>query len=440
MWIGAEPRDTWLKAGLLGGACGNDPSANIRQAADCTLPIGPTVRFPSSPVRRVFDIGSHSAYSRTIDPDGFVQPRVVFMISILYLRFYSLYSAPTWRPGTRSRTAERALVARPMKHAKLLAGRVSRASMLPRSESSGIGAVAVERDQSVSCGHRSPLGQETSPRYAPQYRCHRERSQYHDDGMTLIVHYPSRTPCRKRDHRALQSRQIRLPLDDASRCGCAERNPEDPSAPVPARQSRSWGAQARPARMWKESPGGGAQPAIYLQHRSAAILIFAHVSSCGARRCGPMVSRRIPSRKPGRPQISRISPPPTMFEVAARHGNAAAMNELGHLYLRGQGVAQDCKRAHMWFSLAPSASRRMKRCGATPVENQFTAEVNGGPEKPGQVRGASRSAISGSAAPSSGIGARTLALELWPVRAGSFLRSILTESILARRRRWQSAN
>ena len=66
----------------------------------------------------------------------------------------------------------------------------------------------------------------------------------------------------------------------------------------------------------------------------------------------------------------------TMFEVEARRGNAAAMNELGYLYLRGHGVAQDCMRAYMWFSLAISfapgeALRRLA------VDNQFTAEVNG---------------------------------------------------------------
>ena len=65
-----------------------------------------------------------------------------------------------------------------------------------------------------------------------------------------------------------------------------------------------------------------------------------------------------------------------MFELEARRGNAAAMNELGYLYLRGHGVAQDCRRAYMWFSLAISyapdeAFRRVT------VDNQFTAEVNG---------------------------------------------------------------
>ncbi|HJR20582.1 MAG TPA: hypothetical protein VJ822_03115 [Dongiaceae bacterium] len=67
----------------------------------------------------------------------------------------------------------------------------------------------------------------------------------------------------------------------------------------------------------------------------------------------------------------------TMFELEARRGNAAAMNELGYLYLRGHGVAQDCKRAYMWFSLAISfASDEALRREA--IENQFTAEVNGG--------------------------------------------------------------
>lgn len=67
----------------------------------------------------------------------------------------------------------------------------------------------------------------------------------------------------------------------------------------------------------------------------------------------------------------------TMFDLEARRGNAAAMNELGYLYLRGHGVAQDCMRAYMWFSLAISfAPDEALRRDA--VENQFTAEVNGG--------------------------------------------------------------
>ena len=66
----------------------------------------------------------------------------------------------------------------------------------------------------------------------------------------------------------------------------------------------------------------------------------------------------------------------TMFELEARRGNAAAMNELGYLYLRGHGVAQDCMRAYMWFSLAISFApdEALRRVA---VDNQFTAEVNG---------------------------------------------------------------
>ena len=66
----------------------------------------------------------------------------------------------------------------------------------------------------------------------------------------------------------------------------------------------------------------------------------------------------------------------TMFELEARRGNAAAMNELGYLYLRGHGVTQDCRQAYMSFSLAISfASDEAFRRVA--VDNQFTAEVNG---------------------------------------------------------------
>jgi hypothetical protein len=66
----------------------------------------------------------------------------------------------------------------------------------------------------------------------------------------------------------------------------------------------------------------------------------------------------------------------TMFELEARRGNAAAMNELGYLYLRGHGVAQDCRRAYMWFSLAISFAPD-EPFRHVAVDNQFTAEVNG---------------------------------------------------------------
>ena len=66
----------------------------------------------------------------------------------------------------------------------------------------------------------------------------------------------------------------------------------------------------------------------------------------------------------------------TMLELEARRGNAAAMNELGYLYLRGHGVAQDCMRAYMWFSLAISFAPD-EAFRHVAVDNQFTAEVNG---------------------------------------------------------------
>jgi uncharacterized protein len=65
-----------------------------------------------------------------------------------------------------------------------------------------------------------------------------------------------------------------------------------------------------------------------------------------------------------------------MLELEARRGNAAAMNELGYLYLRGHGVAQDYKRAYMWFSLAISFAPD-EAFRHVAVDNQFTAEVNG---------------------------------------------------------------
>jgi TPR repeat protein len=66
-----------------------------------------------------------------------------------------------------------------------------------------------------------------------------------------------------------------------------------------------------------------------------------------------------------------------ILELEARRANAFAMNQLGLLYLRGQGVAQDCRQAYMWFSLAISYAPDQARY-LEAVENQFTAEVNGG--------------------------------------------------------------
>jgi len=80
----------------------------------------------------------------------------------------------------------RALVARPMKHVKLIGGRVSDFHAT-QVESSGIGAVAVDEINGV-LRHRSPLGQETLLDIALITAVTR-KIRYHDDGMTLIVHY-----------------------------------------------------------------------------------------------------------------------------------------------------------------------------------------------------------------------------------------------------------
>jgi len=66
-----------------------------------------------------------------------------------------------------------------------------------------------------------------------------------------------------------------------------------------------------------------------------------------------------------------------MLELEARHGTALAMNQLGLLYLRGHGVTRDCRQAYMWFSLAIAYARDDAHYREA-VENQFTAEINGG--------------------------------------------------------------
>ena len=80
----------------------------------------------------------------------------------------------------------RALVARPMKHVKLIGGRVSDFHAT-QVESSGIGAVAVDEINGV-LRHRSTLGQETLLDIALITTVTR-KIRYHDSGMALIVHY-----------------------------------------------------------------------------------------------------------------------------------------------------------------------------------------------------------------------------------------------------------
>ena len=80
----------------------------------------------------------------------------------------------------------RAIVARPMKHVKLIGGRVSDFHAT-QVESSGIGAVAVDEINGV-LRHRSTLGQETLLDLALITAVTR-KIRYHDSGMALIVQY-----------------------------------------------------------------------------------------------------------------------------------------------------------------------------------------------------------------------------------------------------------
>jgi hypothetical protein len=100
-----------------------------------------------------------------------------------------------------------ALVARPMKHMRLIGGRISdfRATQVERS---GIGAVAVDEINGV-LRHRSALGQETLLDIALVTDVAR-KVRYHDVAMAVVVHYCVR-PNTMPDEIVLsfQSRQIR---------------------------------------------------------------------------------------------------------------------------------------------------------------------------------------------------------------------------------------
>jgi len=101
----------------------------------------------------------------------------------------------------------RALVARPIKHVRLIGGRISdfRATQVERS---GIGAVAVDEINGV-LRHRSALGQETLLDIALVTDVTR-RVRYQDVGMAVVVHYCVR-PNTMPDEIVLsfQNRQIR---------------------------------------------------------------------------------------------------------------------------------------------------------------------------------------------------------------------------------------
>ena len=100
----------------------------------------------------------------------------MFIVLVCYLAARHLILAPQ----------NRALVARPMKHAKLIGGRVSDFHAT-QVESSGIGAVAID-EITGALRHRSPLGQETLLDIALITAVTR-KIRYDGNGMALIVQY-----------------------------------------------------------------------------------------------------------------------------------------------------------------------------------------------------------------------------------------------------------
>jgi len=121
----------------------------------------------------------------------------IFVVVGCYLAARHLILAPQ----------NRALVARPMKHVRLIGGRVSDFHVT-QVEASGIGAVAIDEINGV-LRHRSALGRETLLDINLITAVTR-KIRYHDSGMALIVQY------RVRPHAApeqvvmsFESRQIR---------------------------------------------------------------------------------------------------------------------------------------------------------------------------------------------------------------------------------------
>ena len=100
----------------------------------------------------------------------------IFVVLGCYLAARHLILAPQ----------NRALVARPMKHVKLIGGRVADFHAT-QVEASGIGAVAVDEINGV-LRHRSTLGQETLLDLALITAVTR-KIRYHESGMALIVQY-----------------------------------------------------------------------------------------------------------------------------------------------------------------------------------------------------------------------------------------------------------
>lgn len=60
------------------------------------------------------------------------------------------------------------------------------------------------------------------------------------------------------------------------------------------------------------------------------------------------------------------------FRALARQGHADAQSNLGIMYSRGRGVAQDPVRAAMWFSLAAAAGDSTAETNRNVVERKMT--------------------------------------------------------------------
>ena len=121
----------------------------------------------------------------------------IFVVLGCYLAARHLILAPQ----------NRGQVARPMKHVKLIGGRVTDFHAT-QVESSGIGAVAVDEINGV-LRHRSTLGQETLLDITLITAVTR-KIRYHENGMALIVQYrvrPNTVP--EEIVMPFESRQIR---------------------------------------------------------------------------------------------------------------------------------------------------------------------------------------------------------------------------------------
>ncbi len=58
----------------------------------------------------------------------------------------------------------------------------------------------------------------------------------------------------------------------------------------------------------------------------------------------------------------------------AEQGNAQAQHQLGYMYLRGRGVAQDDIHAHMWWSLAAGGGNEALTTARSLVAGRMTPE------------------------------------------------------------------